>query len=352
VPPVTADTVTPPGRAGPDLAEALHQFRRRVGGLVRAGLGLDRDHGHVVGDDVVQLPGDPLPLFEQRRPMTASGAGSPGWSTARPPRHRRPGRQRQPGPQHQRRGQHERHQVHHAGAVGRAVLCVLRPQRRVGGEEAPEGERSVGGESQVDPAAAEPAGTGRGRAGHTCGDRLRQPAPDPAASGWQPACARRPARRACPPRQRAPGPPRGPGRLARRPGAGRRVSCAQRRSPWQALSCPVRGIPDPYPSRGCPPAAVRLRVAGHPRATAGAGRQLAPQRDAGYPAASVTSLDGHGIASAHIVGASLGGRIGQLLAVHHPQQVRTLTAIITTPMGVNAGPAWRPPSPLSPPRPW
>ena len=51
-------------------------------------------------------------------------------------------------------------------------------------------------------------------------------------------------------------------------------------------------------------------------------------------------LDGHQVTAAHIVGASLGGRIGQLLAVHYPGRVRTFTAIMTSPMGYQAGPAW------------
>lgn len=51
-------------------------------------------------------------------------------------------------------------------------------------------------------------------------------------------------------------------------------------------------------------------------------------------------LDGHQVTAAHIVGASLGGGIGQLLAVHYPGRVRTLTAIMTSPMGYQAGPAW------------
>lgn len=51
-------------------------------------------------------------------------------------------------------------------------------------------------------------------------------------------------------------------------------------------------------------------------------------------------LDGHRVTAAHIAGASLGGRIGQLLAVHYPRRVRTLTAIMTSPMGYQAGPAW------------
>lgn len=50
-------------------------------------------------------------------------------------------------------------------------------------------------------------------------------------------------------------------------------------------------------------------------------------------------LDGHHVDAAHIVGASLGGRIGQLLAVHYPDRVRTLTLIMTSPMGHDAGPA-------------
>lgn len=50
-------------------------------------------------------------------------------------------------------------------------------------------------------------------------------------------------------------------------------------------------------------------------------------------------LDGYEITAAHIVGASLGGRIAQLLAVHYPDRVRTLTLIMTSPMGHDAGPA-------------
>jgi len=37
-----------------------------------------------------------------------------------------------------------------------------------------------------------------------------------------------------------------------------------------------------------------------------------------------------GIESAHIVGISMGGMIAQLLAIHHPQRVRTLTSISST----------------------
>lgn len=51
-------------------------------------------------------------------------------------------------------------------------------------------------------------------------------------------------------------------------------------------------------------------------------------------------LDGYQVAAAHLAGASLGGRIAQLLAVHHRDRVRTLTAIMTSPLGYQAGPAW------------
>ncbi|MFJ5231015.1 alpha/beta fold hydrolase [Kitasatospora sp. NPDC088391] len=51
-------------------------------------------------------------------------------------------------------------------------------------------------------------------------------------------------------------------------------------------------------------------------------------------------LDGHGVAAAHVVGASLGGAVGQWLAVHRPARVRTLTALMTGPMGHSPGPAW------------
>lgn len=55
---------------------------------------------------------------------------------------------------------------------------------------------------------------------------------------------------------------------------------------------------------------------------------------------ALSVLDGHQVTAAHIVGASLGGRIAQYLAVHHPDRVRTLTAIMTSPLGYQAGPAW------------
>jgi pimeloyl-ACP methyl ester carboxylesterase len=51
-------------------------------------------------------------------------------------------------------------------------------------------------------------------------------------------------------------------------------------------------------------------------------------------------LDGHHVAAAHIAGASLGGAIAQWLAVHRAERVLTLTAIMTGPLGHDAGPAW------------
>ncbi|MFC5002604.1 alpha/beta fold hydrolase [Dactylosporangium cerinum] len=51
-------------------------------------------------------------------------------------------------------------------------------------------------------------------------------------------------------------------------------------------------------------------------------------------------LDGHGVTAADIVGISLGAAIGQWLAVHQGARVRTLTAIASSPMGNNPGPAW------------
>lgn len=51
-------------------------------------------------------------------------------------------------------------------------------------------------------------------------------------------------------------------------------------------------------------------------------------------------LDGHGVTAAHIAGISMGAAIGQWLAVHRAERVRTLTAIASSPMGNDPGPAW------------
>jgi pimeloyl-ACP methyl ester carboxylesterase len=44
-------------------------------------------------------------------------------------------------------------------------------------------------------------------------------------------------------------------------------------------------------------------------------------------------IDSLGFGSAHIVGASLGGMVGQHLAIEHPGRVRSLTSIMSTPGG-------------------
>ena len=44
-------------------------------------------------------------------------------------------------------------------------------------------------------------------------------------------------------------------------------------------------------------------------------------------------LDALGIRSAHVVGASMGGFIAQLVALNHPERVRTLTSIMSGPNG-------------------
>jgi pimeloyl-ACP methyl ester carboxylesterase len=65
-----------------------------------------------------------------------------------------------------------------------------------------------------------------------------------------------------------------------------------------------------------------------------------PYTLADMAADAVAVLDGHGVEAAHVVGASLGGAISQWLAVHHPERVLSLTAIMSGPMGHNVGPAW------------
>ena len=54
-------------------------------------------------------------------------------------------------------------------------------------------------------------------------------------------------------------------------------------------------------------------------------------------------LDALGIASAHVVGASMGGAIAQLMAIHHPARLRSLTSIMAT----TGAPDLPPPTPAA-----
>jgi pimeloyl-ACP methyl ester carboxylesterase len=58
-----------------------------------------------------------------------------------------------------------------------------------------------------------------------------------------------------------------------------------------------------------------------------------PYRLEDMAADAVGLLDALGIESAHVVGASLGGMIAQLMAIHYPQRVRTLTCIMSRASG-------------------
>ncbi|MDO3685638.1 alpha/beta fold hydrolase [Micromonospora sp. C28ISP2-4] len=65
-----------------------------------------------------------------------------------------------------------------------------------------------------------------------------------------------------------------------------------------------------------------------------------PYALADMAADAVAVLDGHRVTAAHVVGISLGAAIGQWLAVHRAARVRTLTAVASSPMGNDPGPAW------------
>jgi pimeloyl-ACP methyl ester carboxylesterase len=60
------------------------------------------------------------------------------------------------------------------------------------------------------------------------------------------------------------------------------------------------------------------------------GKVEAPYTLSDMAADTVALMDGLGIASAHIVGASMGGMIAQTLAIEHPGRVRSLTSIMST----------------------
>jgi len=63
----------------------------------------------------------------------------------------------------------------------------------------------------------------------------------------------------------------------------------------------------------------------------------APYTLSDMAADTASFIDALGIGSAHVVGASLGGMIGQVLAIEHPERVRSLTSIMSTTGDPNVG---------------
>jgi pimeloyl-ACP methyl ester carboxylesterase len=82
---------------------------------------------------------------------------------------------------------------------------------------------------------------------------------------------------------------------------------------------------------------TRMEAAGQPdlqAAVAGDPRPAYTLDDLADDATGV--LDGLGVRAAHIVGASMGGFIAQLVAINHPDRVLSLTSIMSGPSGADA----------------
>lgn len=86
---------------------------------------------------------------------------------------------------------------------------------------------------------------------------------------------------------------------------------------------------------------TRFDAAGAPDLAAIAGRAVAPPyRIEDMAADAVGVLDALGVDRAHVVGASMGGMIAQMVAANHPDRVLSLTCLMST----SGGPDVSPPS--------
>ncbi|TAN35017.1 alpha/beta hydrolase [bacterium] len=84
---------------------------------------------------------------------------------------------------------------------------------------------------------------------------------------------------------------------------------------------------------------ARMEAAGPPDLAAALGGDLKPAYTLDDLAGdAVGLLDALGIVAAHIVGASMGGYVAQLVAINHPRRVLTLTSIMSGPGGADEVP--------------